>query len=86
MKKIKVITLSSIFVILLVVNTISTEQELSINSNLNLNSLPLQAKAYDLEEITVTCNSGGAGYCYKPHWFWGIFKCVANGNPNSYCP
>ncbi|MCF6358142.1 MAG: hypothetical protein L3J54_10085 [Draconibacterium sp.] len=70
MKKIKAFALLVIALLCLNVIVLSTKS----------------AKAEELPEVTITCNTGGSGVCYEQIWFmWILSDCEATGNPMDVC-
>lgn len=50
----------------------------------------VEALAYDLPEVTITCSGGGCGQCYSGSLVFSgeftYYQCRATGNPSNYCP
>lgn len=83
MKKAKIIFLS---VFLLVILAINLSIDSKTNGSISLSSLK-QAQAFDIETVTITCNTGGHGACYDQvaGYFWATWDCVFTGYQNDWC-
>jgi hypothetical protein len=93
MKKIKIPILSTFIISIIAFNLSIVGGNSNFIGNVSLNSLK-KAFADEIEEITITCDSGGSGTCYticnskeeycNGIWIWS-WDCCANGDPNSWC-
>ncbi len=93
MKKVKLI-IGNLFISGLILFNLSLmANKTDVLSNFNLAFLQ-QAFAFDLEEVTITCDGGGEGICYAEVPFrqycppnnvvWGN-ACTETGDPDDYC-
>ncbi len=93
MKKVKLVIFSMFVSGTVLFNISLLANKPDVLSNLNLASLQ-QALGYDLEEVIITCSSGGIGQCYTwiggycyfdiPPWdMWS--DCEYSGCTTDYC-
>lgn len=83
MKKVKIAIASLIFMAVMILNVI-VNVNLQGNPEYDVSTLVKQAMAVDIEEVTITCSTGGSGVCYERHWLY-YWDCVATGNPMDVC-
>lgn len=65
-------------------------QTKSSMSDLSLVEVEALAQSVELPGVTITCSTGGEGYCYTEKLTEGLYgvckyECIYTGNPEDYC-